>query len=194
MNNDSNKPAARWITKNENKEYDTPIFNIFKRRAQLPEEDLETDFYVIKAPSWVNVVAVTADQQLILVEQFRHGIEELTVEVPGGVNDAGEGPLETARRELREETGYVSDEWTSLGSVTSNPAILDNRTWFFLAEHCRFEGLQQLDRHEHIRVLKQPVGAFLRDVRDGRIHHSLVVAAAARWMLHRPELIRTLDQ
>lgn len=194
MNNDSNKPAARWITKTENKEYETPIFNIFKRRAQLPEEGLESDFYIIDAPAWVNVIAVTGEQQLILVEQFRHGIEELTWEIPGGVTDPGETPEDTARRELREETGFVSECWTALGSLSSNPAILNNRTYLYLAEACIREGNQQLDANEYITVREYPVQDFLRMVRDGKVHHSIVVAAVARWLLQRPELIRNIEE
>lgn len=193
MINDSDKPTARWVTKSENKEYATPIFNILKRRACLPEEDLESDFYIIDAPAWVNVIAVTGEQQLILVEQFRHGIEEMTWEIPGGVTDPGEPPEATARRELREETGFVSERWTALGSLSSNPAILNNRTFLYLAEACVWEGDQQLDLNEHIRVKEYPVKDFFRMVREGKIHHSIVVAAAARWLLQRPELIRNIE-
>lgn len=178
-----------WSIVTENKEYTTPIFNLLKRRMKLeaPEEQNQGDFYILDAPAWINVVAITADSEIILVEQYRYGTEEPTLEIPGGMVDKGEEPLEAARRELLEETGYQSDEWKSLGKVSSNPAILTNYTHMYLAEKCIFVGSENPDSHERIIVHKMPVSQFLELVAEGSVHHAIVLAAVARYLLIKNE-------
>lgn len=173
-----------WKVLNENKEYITPIFKLLKRRYRLESENLEADFYVLDAPEWTNVIALTPEREIILVEQYRYGTREPTLEIPGGMVDAGEEPLEAIKRELMEETGYVDGNWRPLGKVSANPAILNNYTHLYLAENCRFTGAENPDEHERIHVHTMPVEKFLDYVHDGTIHHTIVVAAAARLMLY----------
>jgi len=177
-----------WSVVSEDKEYDTPIFTILKRRYRLDKPPQEGTFYIVDAPEWINILALTDDNQILLVEQYRYGIEEPTLEIPGGVSDEGEDPIEAARRELLEETGYVSDQWSSLGKVSSNPAFMTNATHFFLAEGCKWQDEQNLDYHEYIHLHRIPVEHFLDHVSSGIIHHSLVVAAVAKLLLKRPDL------
>lgn len=176
-----------WSVIKENKEYRTPIFNLLKRKMRLQAEDDsgEGDFYILDAPEWINVIALTPEQEIILVEQYRYGIQEPTLEIPGGMVDPGEEPLEGAQRELLEETGYGSDQWTNLGKVSSNPAIMTNYTHTYLAEDCEWEGADNPDTHERIHVHKMPVDNFLKLVKDGTVHHAIVVAAIARYLLKR---------
>lgn len=140
-------------------------------------------FYVLDAPDWVNVVALTGNREAVLVEQFRYGTGKPSLEIAGGVCDPGESPLETAKRELEEETGYISDNWSSLGKVSANPAILNNYNHFFLAEGCTRTGEMSLDQHERINVHTLPYNDFLNRVLDGTIDHSIVVAAVAKLLL-----------
>ena len=174
-----------WSIVRENKEYTTPIFNLLKRRMELQAENESGtgDFYVLEAPEWINVIAVTPEEEILLVEQYRYGIEEPTLEIPGGMVDVGEEPLGSAKRELLEETGYRSNNWSSLGRVSSNPAIMTNFTHMYLAEGCVFEGADNPDTHERINVHKMPVDEFLDLVSDGTVHHSIVLAAVARFLL-----------
>ncbi|SMO81902.1 NUDIX hydrolase [Fodinibius sediminis] len=176
-----------WSVEHENKEYQTPIFNLLQRKMVLEAagEYNEGDFYVLEAPEWVNVIPVTTDQQVVLVEQYRYGIEQPTLEIPGGLVDPGETPGETAKRELVEETGYRSDSWSSLGKVSANPAMMNNFSHVFLAEGCRYEKKQNTDQHERIHVHLLPIDTFLDYVADGTIHHSIVVAAAAKYLLYK---------
>lgn len=152
---------------------------------QAEAEHDRGDFFVLDAPEWINVIAMTADQQAVLVEQYRYGTEEPTLEIPGGMVDTGEKPLEAAQRELLEETGYRSDAWSSLGKVSANPAIMTNYTHMYLAENCVFEGAENPDTHERINVHKIPVQDFLELVKDGTVHHAIVLAAVARYLLKR---------
>lgn len=176
---------------NENKEYITPIFNLLKRRYRLDSEKLEADFFVIDAPQWINVIALTPDEEVILVEQYRYGIEEPTLEIPGGMVDPGESPPEAIQRELLEETGYVSQQWTGMGKVSANPAIMNNFTHLYLAEECKYAGHENPDPHERINVHLLPLEECLEMVRNDVIHHSIVVAAFAKLMLKRSNLAKS---
>lgn len=130
------------------------------------------------------MIALTPEKEVVLVEQYRFGIQEPTLEIPGGMVDAPESPLEGAKRELLEETGYVSEEWTNLGKVSANPAIQDNFTHLFLARNCRFKGAKNPDTHERINVHKLSIDRFLNLVKDGTIHHAIVVAAVGIFLLN----------
>ncbi len=175
-----------WSVIRENKEYQTSIFNLFKRKMKLEAagEDAEGEFYVLEAPEWINVIALTPDDQAVLVEQYRYGIEQPTLEIPGGMADEGETPIEAAKRELLEETGFRSERWSSLGKVSSNPAIMNNYTHLFLAEGCVFEGeVENPDTNERINVHLLPVEEFLELASDGTVHHAIVLAAVARYLM-----------
>jgi len=135
---------------------------------------------VLDAPGWVNVVARTRDLRYVLVRQYRFGTERVTLEVPGGVVDAGEEPLETARRELAEETGYTSDDWRLLAVLEPNPAFQSNLCYQFLAEGCERTREPSLDPGEDIGVELLGEAELLEGLRSGEINHSLVVCALAR--------------
>jgi ADP-ribose pyrophosphatase len=135
---------------------------------------------VLETRDWVNVVALTPHEELVVVRQYRFGTQSVTVEIPGGVIDRGEKPLDAARRELREETGYTSDDWTALGSVTPNPAFHDNRCHHFLARSAQRTHGQELDQGEDIVVEILPLERVRELARNGEIHHALVLSALGR--------------
>ena len=131
---------------------------------------------------WVNIVAVTPDGDCVLVRQHRFGIEEVTVEIPGGIIDPGEEPLAAGMRELREETGFGGGTWHPLGYVHPNPAIQTNKTWMFLAEGVMPVGAQEPDPHEDIQVELASVEEVGFLLRAGVISHALAVVALQRWL------------
>lgn len=146
-------------------------------RFEPPDRRAEQGFFVLQAPDWVNVVPLTDDDRVVLVRQFRFGVEGFTLEIPGGMCDGDEPPLRTAARELREESGYEAREIVPLGWVHPNPAIQSNRCHSFLALGAHPAGPMDPDPHEAFEVVTVPLGEIHGLVADGTITHALVVAA-----------------
>jgi 8-oxo-dGTP pyrophosphatase MutT (NUDIX family) len=135
---------------------------------------------VLETPEWVNVVALTPRRELVLVRQYRFGTRSVTTEIPGGVVDPGEGHLQAAQRELREECGFTSERWTYLGAVEPNPAFHDNLCHHWLAQDARATQAQALDPGEDIEIAVEPLERVLEAVKSGAIRHALVLCALAR--------------
>ena len=168
---------SRWLRGGERVLVSTRVLDLRSVRFRHPSRGTERDFVIAHAPDWVNVVAVTPDGRLVLVRQFRFGSNGLSLELPGGVLEAGEDPVAAAVRELSEETGCAGAAARLLGSVHPNPAIMDNRCHFVLVEGAAPKGPVKWDDDEEIEMLTAPVGDVLAWVRSGRITHSLTVAA-----------------
>jgi len=152
------------------------VFTVREDRKVSPRTGREHDFYVLDSVDWVNVIAVTPDQQLVMVEQFRHGSETVELEIPGGVMDAHEtDPVATAVRELREETGYEGCNARVLGSIRPNPAIQSNTCHVVLIEDCRLQHPVEFDHGEDIATRLLPVDETVHLAATGKIQHSLVV-------------------
>jgi 8-oxo-dGTP pyrophosphatase MutT (NUDIX family) len=123
------------------------------------------------------MVALTPNEEVVLVKQYRYGTDEITMEIPGGVIHTGEDVLVAAKRELEEETGYSAKNWTLLGSVDANPAFMTNKCYTYLATGCEKTSEQNLDPFEEIEVMTVPLKEIPQLIREQKISHSLVVAA-----------------
>ncbi len=157
---------------------ETPIFALCQRNcASVTTANKAGTFYYLDTTDWVNVIALTADRHVVLVEQFRHGRKEVTLEVPGGMVDPGEEPLAAGLRELREESGYVGTGAQIIGAVSPNPAILNNLCHTVLVRDVTPRHQLALDGNEEIAVRLIPLDEIGSLIRDGMIHHALVVAA-----------------
>ena len=188
-------PARPWIDLEESVRGETRLFRQVRVLRRSPHTGREHDFTRLLCPDWVNVVAFTVDHELLLVEQFRHGIGASTLELPGGVCDPGEDPGQSGRRELLEETGFAPGSWIALGSCAPNPAIQDNRCHFFLALDCLPVAALDLDPSEELRVWAVPWAQAEALVKAGRVDHALVQAALLRLLLWDgwPDLRESLD-
>ena len=155
-------------------------YRIFKTRAdirQSPRTGNEHEFYVLESVDWVNIVAVTEDDQIVLINQFRHGVSESVLEIPGGMIDEDEAPIKSAERELLEETGYAAEEFIELGCVHPNPALFDNRCYTYLAKSARKIKEPEFEGAEDIETVLYPVTEIKKLIQTGKITHSLVLNA-----------------
>ena len=175
--------VKKWEEKESQHILSGHIFRYFKKRRGSPNGDKEGHFDVIECFPWVNILAFDEDGKVILVEQYRHGVDDLTLEIPGGAVNPGEEAIESAKRELLEETGHSSNEWFSLGHVQANPAFMTNECSTFLAFNCKKTSEQNLDPLEEIDLQLIPLESFENKIKTGEIKHSLVIAAYALYLL-----------
>ena len=155
----------------------TRVLDLLGVRFRHPVRGTEKDFVVMAPSDWCNVLALTPDGRLVLVRQFRFGIDGFSLEIPGGVMEAGEDPVAAGLRELREETGFTGTRARVLGSVHPNPAIQSNRCHFVLVEEAVRSASVEWDPDEEIDVLAWPVADVLAHARVGGITHALVLNA-----------------
>jgi ADP-ribose pyrophosphatase len=172
-----NSGPSRWERLSHTTQTKTRVFDVLAARYRHPVRGTERDFVVMQSPDWVNVVALTPDGRLVLVRQFRYGIDEFSLEIPGGVMEAGEDPVAAGLRELREETGFTGAPAKLLGSVHPNPAIQSNRCHFVFVEQAVKSHDLEWDTDEEIQIITEPVEDVLALARAGGIVHGLVLDA-----------------
>lgn len=172
-------PERSWTLLNSRTISDYKIIRLREDQYRFEPSGVESPFVVCESADWVLVIAVTTEGQVVLIRQFRHGVRQVVLEIPGGVLDPGESPEVAAARELREETGYVAERVRYIGRMMPNPAI--NTAWqhVVLAEGCRQSAVQKFDPFEQIEVELHPLAGVSQMIRDGRIAHALVIASFA---------------
>lgn len=168
---------AKWPLLSDNEVLKTPVFTVRSYLCRSPKDGREKTFTILDTRDWVQVVAVTPEGQILMVRQFRHGTRQETLELPGGVVETGQTPLEAAQRELQEETGYEADKWTLLTSFRPNPAIQTNTTHVVLAENAQLVGPTNFDENEDLETEKISTKILRTMILKGEIDHAIMVAA-----------------
>ena len=180
--------TPRWKTLATERVYSTPILDLHRRKAAHPFRG-ERNFYILSVPGWVNIIPLTPENDVVLVRQYRHGISDFTLEIPGGMIDAEDpNPAEAARREMREESGYDSGIIVPLGRVHPNPAIQPNFCYSFFAPNVYKVGepQQQPDASEETEVKLVPLADIKQMIANGLITHALVITAFSFFDVYNP--------
>ena len=177
-----------WPLVREEGVLDTPVFTVRKHHCRSPKDGADKGFFILDCPDWVQVLAVTAAGEAVLVRQFRQGSRALSLELPGGVVEKGQTPEEAARRELQEETGYTAESWRPLISFRPNPATHNNRAHLFLADGARLTGPTDFDENEELELITVPLNKLKNLVMDGTIDHVIMAAGIMYYFAQQDEV------
>lgn len=184
--------VKKWDLSNRKVLSNTSVFDLVALEAHSPRNNKKCTFYRIECQDWVSVLPITGDGNVLLVRQFRAGIEEVNLELPGGIIEVGESPQQAALRELEEETGYTTtpNKLQSLGFVWPNPAIQNNRCYLFVAEQIEALGDVHFDEAEDIENVIIPYDEFLNKIAKHEMNHAIVLDTTLRYELLRRNLLR----
>jgi 8-oxo-dGTP pyrophosphatase MutT (NUDIX family) len=175
-----------WTIINRELVNDFGIVQIHKKQARSPRTGDVRDILSIDFPDWVLVLAITPEKEAVMVRQYRHGIEQICLELPGGLVDPGDAsPAVAGKRELLEETGYQSTELIQIGACFPQPAVLSNRCFFYLANDAEKIQAPVFDEGEDMEILKVPMIEIPVKIEKKEITHGMVLLAFHYyWMKH----------
>ena len=163
--------------------HDYKVFRTGFREASNPRTGAPITFSLIECPDWVNVIALTTDDQVVMLRQYRPGIDRVCLEIPGGMIDPGEDPVAAGLRELAEETGYTGGTARLIGTVAPNPAIQNNWLYTVLVRGVALTRAPEPEAGEVLAVHTSPLAEVHRAIRSGEVEHALVVVAFAHLAL-----------
>ncbi len=175
--------------KNWKDHFPTPIYTLASFEIKLPRIDKIKTYYVLKSNDWVNVIPITKEGKILLIRQYRHGIGEISLELPGGIVDEKEqnfdSALSSAKRELREETGYTANDndYELISKFSGNPAMFTNWSYSFVAHNVDKTENVEFDEGEDIEILLATTDEVKGYLLDGSIHHPHMAAALGLFFL-----------
>lgn len=179
-----NSNISRWIIEQETVNFSSRVWDLRTRRYYHPGKGISDDFYYIASPDWAVVVGRTLDQKILFVRQFRWGIDDFSLELPGGIIDPNEEAAAAGIREFTEETGYEGRSCQSLGACLPNPSMLNNCCHFLFIDGAEPSASgSNWDSHEEIEVVAIDQAEVQDWVKEGKLMHSLTLAALYRFNL-----------
>jgi ADP-ribose pyrophosphatase len=187
MSDSDSGRALDWREVAREQVADCRIFTVERSTAQSPVDGAPHTFHRIQSPDWAQILPITRDGHAVLVRQFRHGAQRVTLEIPAGLVDPGEDPAQAALRECLEETGYRARTAQLLGVVNPNPALFANRLYAYYATDVEPERAVQNTGSEQTEPVLVPVADLPGLLRSGDMDHALVAATLWRYLyLHGP--------
>ena len=153
-----------------------PWLTARRDKVRLPDGRINPEYYVVEYPDWVNVIAITKEGDFVMERQYRHAVAMTCYELPCGVMEAGETPLEAAKRELMEETGFGGGEWEEILQITPNPSSMSNFTHCFVAKGVEKVGETRLDATEELEVHLLKREQVLQLLRENQLIQSLMIS------------------
>lgn len=141
-------------------------------------------YIVNSAPDWAIVIAERGEN-FLMVKQWRHGENNLSIEFPGGVVEKNESPLDAAARELKEETGFKAEKLVYLGKMNPNPALMSNHVHFVLAEELKSTGEQNLDSDEYVEYMEIAKSEVYKSMTSPEYQHALMAAALLKYSVYK---------
>lgn len=178
----NDKDKLLWTENSRKKLNNCSIFDLYQVEKRSPNGN-SGSFYLLDSSDWVTVIPHITDGKgvdcFLMVEQYRHGSDEITLEFPAGMIDPGELPKDAAVRELLEETGYNAEELIEIGAVPPNPALMNNICYTFAAYDLEFRSKQNLDKNEYIHFHMIPVTEVLEKMGTGRYSNGVMMMALA---------------
>lgn len=178
---ETDNEARQWKVLSSEYIIRRPWLTARRDKLLMPDGRINPEYYVLEYPSWVNIIAITAEGRFVLVRQYRHGLGCMSTELCAGVVEEGETPAEAARRELLEETGYTGGRWTLQCVISGNLSTTNNLTYCFLAEDVVPTGRQHLDPTEMISVLTLSRDELLDMMMADTMKQSLMLAPLWRY-------------
>ena len=166
----------KWTVLRTEHIIDRPWLNVNKDTVQLPNGKIYDEFYIRHFPEFVNIIAITKDGHFILERQYRHALGVVSTEIPAGCVEPGETPLNGAKRELQEETGYTGGTWKKIMTIAPNPGIADNLCHCFLAQGVEKNTDRHLDDTEDIEVVLYSKKEVFKMLQEGSLIQAMMVA------------------
>lgn len=176
----------KWKLLDSTPLYDRPWLSVRRDKVMLPNGKINNEYYVLHYPTWVNIIAETTDGKILVERQYRHALGVVSTEIPAGVVEKGETPLQGAQRELMEETGYSGGEWSELMAIAPNASSQDNLTHCFWARGVEHTGAQHFDETEDLEVFQLPKAEVFSMLADGKFVQAQMVAPLWKFFFLHP--------
>ena len=181
---------AKWKLIDSRELLKTRLFSVLEEKAICPRNGKEGNFLVFNFSDWVNVIALTDKNEIVMIKQFRHGNKQVELEIPGGlIDDTDKDPIQAGLRELLEETGFTGAPAILLGSVYPNPALQNNMCHTVLVLNAKKTSNLSLEEHEDIETILVKENMVNDMIKNGMIRHSIVLNAIQLYFLKKNEVL-----